>query len=68
MYKGCTEDVGLGPHTADPLAQHLQADDGYLDGSNVLEQGVLGTNMNIYVYNGRGRCVSISCVSSPPFG
>ena len=46
--------VDLGPHPADPMALHYgsQADDEYLEGSNIMERRVLGTE--IYVYSGRG--------------
>lgn len=46
--------VDLGPHPADPMALHYgsQADDEYLEGPNVMERRVLGTE--IYVYSGRG--------------
>jgi hypothetical protein len=39
------------------MAQHFQANDGYLEGPDVLERSVVGTE--IYVYNERGGCVSM---------
>ena len=58
-----TQGVDLGPHPADPMALHFQANDGYLQGPDVLEERVLGTEL--YVYSGRGGCVSILHVSTP---
>lgn len=50
--------VDLGPHPADPMAQHYrsQADDGHLEGPSVVEKSVFGTE--IYVYSGGGGYVS----------
>lgn len=45
------------------MALHFQANDGYLEGPDVLEQSVLGTEL--YVYSGRGGCVSMLCVLTP---
>jgi len=47
----------LGPHPADPMAQHYGqlVDDEQLEGPNVLEQRVAGTEL--YVYGGRSGCV-----------
>ena len=58
--------VDLGPHPADPMAAHIasQANDGQLEGPNILEQRVLGKD--IYVYSGRGGWV-LSC-TDPYFG
>lgn len=53
-----TAQVGdLGPHPADPMAQHYgqAVDDLQLEGPNVLEQRVLGTEL--YVYGGRSGYV-----------
>ncbi|KAI0003344.1 hypothetical protein BJV74DRAFT_876259 [Russula compacta] len=46
--------LDLGPHPADPMAQHYrsQADDGHLEGPSVVEKSVLGTE--IYAYGGSG--------------
>jgi hypothetical protein len=48
----------LGPHPADPMAQHYRRqDDGHIEGPNVLERRVLGTEL--HVYGGRGGYVCI---------
>ena len=61
-----TQGVDLGPHPADPMALHFGslANDGYLEGPDVQERRVDGTE--IYVYTGRGGCVSmLQC--RPPY-
>lgn len=45
------------------MALHFQANDGYLEGPDVLEQSVLGTEL--YVYSGRGGCVSMLVCFDP---
>ena len=57
-----TQGVDLGPHPADPNAVQFQANDGYLEGPDVLEETVVGTQL--YVYSGRGGCVSTLHVST----
>jgi hypothetical protein len=57
----------LGPHPADPMAQHYRRqDDGHIEGPNVLEQRVLGTEL--HVYGGRGGYVCILQCSDTAVG
>lgn len=54
-------DVDLGPHPADPMAQHNRRQDGErLEGPNVLEKMVFG--MELYVYSGRSGYVFMACL------
>jgi len=57
--------VDLGPHPADPMAVHdgSQADDDHLEGPNIVEQSVLGTE--VYVHNGCGGYAYALHVSAP---
>ena len=49
-----SQGVDLGPHPTDPMAVHdgSQAEDGHLEGPNIIERRALGTE--IYVHSGRG--------------